>query len=225
MNCVSLVCTVHGETGRASISALRAILDQIQPKVIFLELPPSAYHDHFETSNRANLESIAIKQHCVKHDVDLVLVDINPPDEDFFRDHKNLYERTKERSNEYDRLIGLNTQLISEHGFVYLNCDDCSNLWSDIYAEQLRTIVAINDPQLLAIYELWNKTIDLRDEAMMNNILEYSRGNIFDRGVFLVGAAHRQSIIDKARKQSAVKPEILQWDFSTDIVRVGPIVR
>jgi hypothetical protein len=38
MNCVSLICTVH-ELGLANVSELRAILDRIQPEVIFLEVP------------------------------------------------------------------------------------------------------------------------------------------------------------------------------------------
>jgi hypothetical protein len=35
---VSLVCTVHGETGHTNVSELRAILERIQPDVIFLEV-------------------------------------------------------------------------------------------------------------------------------------------------------------------------------------------
>lgn len=39
MNRVSLVCTVHEEVGQASVFELHAILERIQPEVIFLVAP------------------------------------------------------------------------------------------------------------------------------------------------------------------------------------------
>jgi hypothetical protein len=48
MNSVSLVCTVHEESGCASVAKLHAILERIQPEVIFLEVPPAAFDDYYE---------------------------------------------------------------------------------------------------------------------------------------------------------------------------------
>ena len=63
MNCVSLVCTVHEEMGLANVSALRAILERIQPEVIFLEVPPEAFDDFYKICRRENLESKAVRQY------------------------------------------------------------------------------------------------------------------------------------------------------------------
>jgi len=73
----------------------------------------------------------------------------------------------------------------------------------------LSTIGRIDDPRLIEIFELWTETIDLRETEMMKNIEEYCRVNTFDRSAFLVGAAHRQPIIDRSRESKSV-----QWDFS-----------
>jgi hypothetical protein len=45
MTRISLIGTVHGESGRANVSALVAILERIRPEVIFLELPTDAFED------------------------------------------------------------------------------------------------------------------------------------------------------------------------------------
>jgi hypothetical protein len=65
-----------------------------------------------------------------------------------------------------------------------------------------------NNPELVAICDVWNKTKSRREIAMMGNIQKYCKENIVDKGVFLVGAAHRQAVIDLSREQSGI-----QWDF------------
>jgi hypothetical protein len=66
-----------------------------------------------------------------------------------------------------------------------------------------------DDPRLFVIYESWKESNDLREKAMMENIRKYCEENTFDKGVFLVGAAHRQAVIDLSREQSGI-----QWDFA-----------
>jgi hypothetical protein len=71
-----------------------------------------------------------------------------------------------------------------------------------------------DDPRLFAIYESWKETNDLREKAMMENRQKYCRENTLDKGVFLVGAAHRQAVIDLSRAQSAIDSTGIQWDFT-----------
>jgi hypothetical protein len=84
MNGVSLVCTVHVEMGFANVSELRAILERIQPEVIFLEVPPAAFDDYYEKFSRHNLESLAVGQYRQGHQVKLVPVDLPTPTGSFF---------------------------------------------------------------------------------------------------------------------------------------------
>jgi hypothetical protein len=76
MTRVSVVCTVHEETGYANVLELRAILERIQPEVIFLEVPPPAFDDYYENCGQQNLESMAVRQYRQGHQVELVPVDL-----------------------------------------------------------------------------------------------------------------------------------------------------
>ena len=48
---------------------------------------------------------------------------------------------------------------------------------------------------------------------MMKSIEDYCWKTTFSNGVFLVGAAHRQSLIDKSREQRGADASTIQWDF------------
>jgi hypothetical protein len=209
---VSLVCTVHEEKGLANVSNLCVILERIRPEVIFLEIPPAAFDDYVKTYSRQNLESNAARRYRESHQVELIPVDLPTPGEDFFKNNQYLFERIEETSREYRRLIDLHSTYVGQYGFAYLNSEHCSNLWSDVYKEMLSTIGRIGDSRLVELHELWNKTHDLRDWGMLKNIRNYCGENTFDRGVFLVGASHRQSLIDKSRDQSGLDSRV-RWDF------------
>lgn len=213
MNVVSLVCTVHDEIGLANASELSSIIERMRPEVVFLEVPLAAFDDYYVICSRSNLESIAVRKYRESHQVKLVPVDLPTPAREFFENHEYLRRRIREVSPEYRRLMACDSACMSAHGFAYLNSEQCSNFWSDVYAEILRTIRRIDDSRLVEIFELWNETIDLRENKMVTCIQKYCRENAFDKGAFLVGAAHRQPIINKSREQSAVDSAWIQWDF------------
>ena len=58
MQRISLVGTVHDETGLANVPELMGILERIRPEVIFLEIPSETFDD-FVDGRRWNLESSA----------------------------------------------------------------------------------------------------------------------------------------------------------------------
>lgn len=209
MKRVSVVCTVHEENGPV-IAGLLAILDRIKPEVIFLEVPPAAFADYFDSPQR-NLESHAVGRYRDSHPVDLVPVDLPTPSEDFFRNSRDLYER---RSPEYCRLVDLHRQRVTVYGFSYLNSDYCSTHWSTLHETMLAAIAESADHRLAEIYNSWNRTKELREKAMMKNIEDYCRHFSFTKGAFLVGAAHRQPIIDLSRRQRGAASSTVQWDFA-----------
>ena len=211
MNCVSLISTVHEEMGLANVSELRAILERIQPEVIFLEVPPAAFEDYFENSQ--NLEAKAVRQYRVAHQVQLVAVDLPTPSGDFFVNFEDLRRRIRQVSPEYRRLTKWDGDCIREFGFAYLNSDDCGELWLSVYKEILSTIEWLKDSSLLAPHESWVETNDRREQAMLDNIQKYCGDNTCHRGAFLAGAAHRQPIIEKSRKQTAASSTTIEWDF------------
>jgi hypothetical protein len=214
MNSISLVCTVHAERGLANVSELRAILERFRPEVIFLEIPPDTFACDFDAGTRENLESKAARQYREYNQVELVPVDLHTPAESFFTDNRYLFQRIEGKSCEYRRLMTWHSNYVRDLGFSYLNSEHCSKHWSDIYSEMLTTIRTIDEPRLTELYELWKKTIEDRDEEMMKNIRRYCSDNSFEKGLFLVGAAHRQAIIDKSKEQLGDDPTGIQWRFA-----------
>src|SRR6266705_3390244 len=215
---VSLVGTVHAQQGLASISELRAILKRIQPEVIFLEIPSAVFDDYLD-GTRSNLESSAARLYRESDDVALVPVDLPTPEAEFFRDSQYLFERIEKSSPEYCRLIDRNSQYVTTHGFAYLNSELCSKHWSDTHEAIHTAIERLDDHRLIELYELWKNTNELRDRAMLKNIEDYYLLRPFENGVFLVGAAHRQSLISKSREGRGAGTPRIEWDVSGFLYR------
>jgi hypothetical protein len=210
---VSLVCSVHEEQGLANVSELLAILKHIQPKVIFLEVPLAAFDEYYESGSRQNLESNAVRRYRENYRVELVPVDAPTPEKEFFENIQHLHLRIREASPEYRQLLNRDSSHFRSRGFAYLNSEESSKLWSEVYSEIHRTIERIGDTRLVEISEDWERINELREKKMIGNILEYCGGKAFERSVFLVGAAHRQGIIDKSREQSETDSTRILWDY------------
>jgi hypothetical protein len=213
MKHVSVVGTVHEESGLASASALLAILVRIKPEVIFLEIPAAAFDD-FLNGTRRNLESSAARRYRGIQDVVLIPVDLPTPEMDFFRDNEYLYERIAERHSDVRRLIGSHSRAVFEYGFAYLNSERCVTLWSDFYDVMETGINEIGDPRLTERYKEWHRINELRDKAMLKNIENYCSQNSFGTGAFLVGAAHRERIINISRGLAGADSPTIKWDFA-----------
>jgi hypothetical protein len=214
MNNISLVCTVHAKAGLVTVSELHAILERFQPEVIFLEIPPSAYDDFYETGARENLESAAVSRYRETHHVELVPVDLPAPGDEFFNEIENLHKKVEGQSIEYRRLVDQHSAHVRRYGFAYLNSEFCCNFQSEFHREMWTALASLDDPKLINLYKQWNATIELRDRAMLKNIQSYCREHSFNRGVFLVGAAHRQSIIEKSEDQHDAQSSSIEWNFS-----------
>ncbi|MGH8617560.1 MAG: hypothetical protein ACREUW_07685 [Burkholderiales bacterium] len=200
MKRILLVATVHEENGLASISALHAILERIRPAVIFLEIPWTAFEDYAQ-GTRSNLESSAARLYRERSSVVLIPVDSPTPEESFFRDWEYMDRRIAKTNPAYRQLIDQNSRDIATYGFPYLNSERSSRAWSDIYETMDDAIERLrHDTKLSEFYELWRHTNDLRDREMLRRIDDYCLHKPFENGVFLVGAAHRQSIIMKSRE-------------------------
>lgn len=213
MKQVSLIGTVHEETGLANVSELLTILERIRPEVIFLEIPSAAFADYV-AGIRSNVESTAATRFGEKHHVVLVPVDLPTPEGDFFRDNEFLFAQIQRRSPDYCRLIDWHSQRRRAEGFAYLNSERCSELWSAAHEAILAAIEELGDDRLIQLYALWRNTNALRDKAMIRNIEDYCAQSVFESGVFLVGEAHRPSIIAKLRDSRGVGSSAIKWDFS-----------
>jgi hypothetical protein len=215
MKRVSLVGTVHEEMGLAGASALLGILEPIKPEVLFLEAPSEASGDYLNDTGK-ELESAAVSRYREIRHVDLVPVDLPIPDAElcqFLGDNAYLFKTIERRSPEYCRFVDEYSQEVREHGFAYLNSERCSTHWCKVREAARAAIEELAYPSLTELYELWIGTNERREKHMMKSIDDYCRKSTFSKGVFLVGAAHRQSLIDKSREQRGADSSTIQWDF------------
>lgn len=213
MKRVSVVFTVHEEKGLANISGLVAILERIQPEVIFLEIPPAAFDD-YSIGRRKNLESTAARLYRENHRVDLIPVDLPTPTPDYFEHFQMLSESVEAASTDCRRLVTWHSNYVSDCGFTYLNSERCSALLAELHDATLVAITKIADHGLAEFYDLWITTDEGRDRAMMTNIVSHCQQASFARAAFLVGAAHRKSIVELSRTERGSASSAIQWDFS-----------
>ncbi len=214
MRNITLVCTVHEEKGRCNVSGLYEILERVQPEVIFLEIPRSFFDQYFKEKSRSNLETTAVNRYLESHKTELVPVDIYEVSDDFFEKNRRLHQEIESSSSEYRRLVDWHSQYVKEYGYAYLNSEHCTKLWSDIYKCMEEAIDRIDKDELFKTYELWKQVIEHRDNEMMENIFKYSKAHEFRSAAFLVGASHRQSIIEKTKSPSELESIRPKWNYS-----------
>lgn len=212
---VLVVGTYHAEKGLVTVSRLVALLERIRPEVIFLELPSAALGD-FLHGTRSNLESTAVRRYREENrEVLLEAVDLPKPHDGFFREQRFLVEKVERTSRKYCRLVDENARCIEEFGFAYLNSERSSQAWSAINEEERDTVEwladrrAVDHQRVAEAYESWTTMNERREEAMLTRIDNYARLHPFTTGVFLIGAAHRHSILTKAlEKVGEILPRI-----------------
>lgn len=206
MTCVSIIFTIHEEQGPINANALHEILLRVRPEVIFLEVPPAAFDDFYLSRKRRNLESDAVNFFLKAHpQTKLIPVDLPTPAREFFEGHAQLCLRVRDASPEYRQLMRVNWDRERLYGFHYLNSEYCSQHWSEVRTETLKTVSQIGESRLIEIQEEWDRQNELREIEMLANVQEYCAQHHFERSAFLVGAAHRQSLIEKLRVQSHIK--------------------
>jgi pheromone shutdown protein TraB len=209
MKNITLVCTVHKENGAANASNLYKILDQLQPEVIFLEVTPDDFKNYNTTPG---LEPKAVLEYKRTLDVTLIPVDLKIIDKNIHTKFQRLFEVIDAHSTiEYQKKDKDIQKRVYESGFFYLNSDQCSKDHAELNRQDFKTVRKVNDPEITELYEYWISMISLRESEMINGIYEYSRDNAFQKAVFLVGAAHRDSMITKIEESSNYNPTNIEW--------------
>lgn len=215
MNTILLVSTTHQEKGLANAENLYSILKHIKPEVIFLELPFDYYDYYFTTYSRKTLESDAVNIYRKDNPAEIILVDSKAPDASLRDDIDFLFNKIDSNSDHVEIIEREIHQLTHQYGFPYLNSKKYNEHLSAQKEEELNTIKGLNDSKLKDRYELWENIHKQREHEMLNNIREYSGKHSYNRAVFLVGAAHSQSIIEKANERDGSNELDIQWLYSS----------
>jgi len=226
---ITLVGTIHSEKGRCNSDELYKILEAINPEVIFDELPTHFsdmyYSDSFDRYCANNillnrhsivvpLEVKCIKKYKKNHNIKICPVDIDTRQKlSKYQQEIFFMMQTFFQYEDYRKLDNKKEALIAQEGFHFLN----SNKFLD-FIERKEVMESnimeseIQKDRLLKIYKLFHaEQYDSRENAMLENIYNYSEENPFNQAVFLIGAEHKKSMIRKItayEKLSAIK---LKW--------------
>ena len=209
---LSLVGTVHTDSGLANAAELQAIIERLNPDVIFAEVP-SASIDQYVDGSRGTIESAAVARYREGRELAVIPVDLPEPDAEFFRTAKDMFRVVERTSHDYRRLVDRHAADTRTDGFAYLNSERCIHAWSAIHKEVLATLDWIRQPRFHEVYARWCSRNEHRDTAIVGNIAEYAHRHGFIRGLLLVGAAHRKSVGEKARARMAADQPQLEWQL------------
>lgn len=211
---VVLISTEHRGSGKCNSEELFKIIEAINPDVIFEEeTNDEKFEKYYNDENSFNsLEVKCIKKYLQNHNVNHIPVDIKTNFN--YREWDYMFETFK-KYNVYKQTIKEHCELRDKDGFSYLNSEKCMELFDKMKTteRQLIEFSGINRDELLRIYNSFHKEHDNREDAMLLNIYNYSKQNQYNQAVFLLGYAHRKSIIEKIRKYEPTENFKLNWTF------------
>lgn len=197
MQNITFISTIHKEVGKCNAEELYKIIEKLSPEVIFLEALDETYSEYeqylFSTYgvHHQKLEISAIQKYCSNTSFKYVPVCEIGLSEAFDRKNKIVCQ-----NRELQQLIENSIFLAAKHGFEFLNSLESMNL-----QEEMRLL----ESQILNNSDLDNivkADIDAYEEPMLRNIYSYCKNNHFNSAIFMCGAAHRKSIIEKIKKHN-----------------------
>lgn len=214
MHKVTLVSTEHRESGKCNSEELIKILESINPDIIFEEeTDDEKFYKYYNEENIFNsLEVKSIKKYLRNHDVKHIPIDLKTNFN--YKEWDYMFDTFK-KYNVYKQILKEHCILRDNDGFAYLNSEKCTELFDKMKAteRQLIEFSGLNKNELLRIYNSFNKEHDNRENAMLLNIYNYSKENQFNQAVFLIGYAHRKSMIEKITAYEPSENFKIHWTF------------
>lgn len=220
MRRVLLVCSVHRETGLATAAELCWLLGRLRPDVLFVEHSLSDFAAFLDGSY-GTLESAAVSRYRELHAVEVVPMDLHLQAVELKQKVDDLFDRIEDASPRFCQLELANRQHTAKGGFAYLNSPTSALLQDEMQREVRTTVEAVGEPALAELYALWTRTNELRELAMLNGVEAFARQTSFRKAVLLVGAAHRQTLLERSQRPRSDGPSLVTWDFDWQLDEVS----
>lgn len=215
---ITLVSTRHSELGECNSNALYKIIENINPDVIFDELSSNGYEAVLKGLWPDTLETRAVRQYLQKKPVPHYPVDLDGNsliNKSFKNDITEMFELF-EQHHQYNNLL-MHRSIQSERlGFSYLNSSQYLQLSNNLHFLENEILKMFNHEKLHQTYKLWLSVNDMRENAMIKNIYNYSNQHIYNNAIFICGAEHRKSIIPKIQECQTKDELKLNWSFYED---------
>jgi hypothetical protein len=207
---------MHREIGKCSSKELYNIIEKANPEIIFEEFDLSRTDDeyykngHYKKQSICTLETITIMKYLENYQIIHIPVDTyNVTDVP-----ETMYAKISNASEEYNNLVKMNFILSCQQGLSYLNSLECSDLLDKIHRIEEEVVKNSNDEQLLNTYQSWQLVTDNRENEMVQNIYDYSKNHCYNNAIFITGAEHKKSIINKIQDYERKNEIKLNWNFN-----------
>jgi hypothetical protein len=203
---ITFISTIHNEIGKCNADELYNIIEKISPEVIFLEAFDDTYSNYEELLFSSygvyhkKLEIKAIQKYCFNTSFNYVPVLDNELSDAFDKKYRLVCKNI-----EFQKLLDNYNLLASEHGFEFLNSTESIRLQDEMRMFENHFL---NDSEL---HKAVSDDIDAYENSMIRNIYSYCSNNHFSSAIFMCGAAHRKSIIEKVGKINTQEEMNLSW--------------
>jgi len=234
MHNITLIATTHSEMGKCNAHELYKIIEEIKPEIIFDELPRENFETLYNESYQARLvNNVLFNQKFIatpievqcnirykqNYDVDIIPVDIDTSHElSIFKDDIDRMFMAFFKNEEYLKLDAEKEILILQEGFYFLNSAKFLDFQDKKEALEKTLIeLDIERDKFTSIYnELYSKQYHNREYAMLNNIYNFSKSNHYNKAVFLIGADHKKSFVQKIAAYEKQTEMHLNWTMFGD---------
>jgi hypothetical protein len=213
MKQITLVCSVHRERGLCNAEELLKILRVLQPEVAFVEWRPSEFDFYYRLGN---LEAHAITKYREHRLVQAVPVDRYDMPRTLLAEMREFEDWMIQRSQEFQELMESENDSVHQHGFKHLNSVTFATTIMRMEEIEDETIKGTGDERLIRWLEGLRHFMQGRERAMVRNVYEHCRENVFDTGVFLVGGAHKTGIVKAIGKSAGTAADLVRWNLDYD---------
>lgn len=220
-NNITLIFSRHEEDGNCTANALLQIIKLVQPDVIFEELSEFQYKKAYEDLTLDNLESVAIRNYVVNHDVPHIPVDTfkRPTNHDI--NQVKMWDRLKSGVNQHSfHLRSISEQLqnrIFSEGFHFLNSKINNIAFEKIDNLKQELLDFLKDEELTQMAKIDQEVIESREDVMLNNVYKYAKENSFSNGLMFIGSGHRKSIMKKIAERNKIEDIKINWQYLSDL--------
>lgn len=208
MHNIIFISTMHKEIEECNAEELYKIIENLAPEVIFLEAVEDSYtsYEHYNYLTygvfHRRLEISAIQKYHQTNTFEYVPVCVNYLSDAFHQKNKITCE-----NRDLQKLIDKSISLAATNGFNFLNSLESMNL-----QEEMRVLESqiLNDSELDSLVKA---DIEAYEDPMIQNIYSYCLNHQFDTAIFMCGAAHRKSIIEKIEKFQESESIKINWTY------------
>jgi DNA-binding protein Fis len=209
---INLICTAHKMIGKCTPEELYKIIQKINPEIIFEEISFSRKNDYYRNQYVKTIETFAIVNYLNNYNCEHIPVETYDVPESYIENEDYINEIFV-NNNKYKELNKKILDGIYEKGFFFLNSNECSDIFENISNYKENYIKNLNEININNIYKSWFLIENNRENEMLKNIYDYSIKNKFNSALFITGARHRKSFINKINEYENNNKIKLKWNF------------